>query len=93
MSTAQKLFVSAKKKAGVSKGRGFHTLRHSFATHLLESGVDISTIQKLLGHRQLSTTLIYLHVSKKAIAAVKSPLDFDHFTDTPKCPWEEDDHE
>jgi len=92
-STAQKLFVSAKKKAGISKGRGFHTLRHSFATHLLESGVDISTIQKLLGHRQLSTTLIYLHVSKRIISAVKSPLDFDQFADNPKCPWEEDDHE
>ena len=92
-STAQKLFVSAKKKAGISKGRGIHTLRHCFATHLLEAGYDISTIQKLLGHRHLSTTLIYLHVSKKAIAAVKSPLDFDHFADTPKCPWQEDDHE
>ena len=92
-STAQKLFVSAKKKAGISKGRGFHTLRHSFATHLLESGVDISTIQKLLGHRQLSTTLVYLHVSKKTISKDKSPLDFDQFTDTAKCPWEEDDNE
>ncbi|CAB1064902.1 hypothetical protein D1BOALGB6SA_9699 [Olavius sp. associated proteobacterium Delta 1] len=46
-----------------------------------------------MGHRPLSTTLIYLHVSKKAIAAVKSPLDFDQFTDNPKCPWEDDDHE
>ena len=92
-STAQKLFVSAKKKAGISKGRGIHTLRHCFATHLLEAGYDISTIQKLLGHRHLSTTLVYLHVSKRAISAVKSPLDFDHFADNPKCPWEEDDHE
>lgn len=92
-STAQKLFVSAKKKAGISKGRGFHTLRHCFATHLLEAGYDISTIQKLLGHRHLSTTLVYLHVSKRAISAVKSPLDFDHFSENPKCPWEEDDHE
>ena len=92
-STAQKLFVSAKKKAGISKGHGIHTLRHSFATHLLEAGYDISTIQKLLGHRHLSTTLVYLHVSKRAISAVKSPLDFDQFTENPKCPWEEDDHE
>jgi len=92
-STAQKLFANAKKKAGISKGRGIHTLRHCFATHLLEAGYDISTIQKLLGHRHLSTTLIYLHVSKKVISAVKSPLDSDHFADTPKCPWEEDDHE
>ncbi len=92
-STAQKLFVSAKKKAGISKGRGIHTLRHSFATHLLEAGYDISTIQKLLGHRHLSSTLVYLHVSKKVICAVKSPLDIDQFADNPKCPWEEDDHE
>ncbi len=92
-STAQKLFATAKKKAAISKGRGIHTLRHCFATHLLEAGVDISTIQKLLGHRHLSTTLIYLHVSNRVISAVKSPLDFDHFTDNPKCPWEEDDNE
>ena len=92
-STAQKLFVSAKKKAGISKGRGIHTLRHCFATHLLEAGYDISTIQRLLGHRHLSTTLVYLHVSKKVIAAVKSPFDLDQFADNSKCPWEEDDHE
>ncbi len=92
-STAQKLFTNAKNKAGVCKGRGIHTLRHCFATHLLEAGYDISTIQKLLGHRHLSTTLVYLHVSKRAISAVKSPLDLDHFSDDPKCPWEEDDHE
>ena len=93
-STAQKLFTSAKNKAGVSKGRGIHTLRHCFATHLLEAGYDISTIQKLLGHRHLSTTLVYLHVSKRAISAVKSPLDFDQFANNPKCPWEEeDDHQ
>lgn len=92
-STAQKLFVSAKNKAGVNKGRGIHTLRHCFATHLLEAGYDITMIQKLLGHRHLSTTLVYLHVSKRAICAVKSPLDSDQFAENPKCPWEEDDHE
>ena len=92
-STAQKLFVSAKNKAGVNKGRGIHTLRHCFATHLLEAGYDITIIQKLLGHRHLSTTLVYLHVSKRAICAVKSPLDLDQLADNPKCTWQEDDHE
>ena len=74
-SSASKIFRIAKKKAGVSRGKGIHCLRHSFATHLLEAGYDIKTIQALLGHQSIKTTLIYLHVSKRNLALVKSPLD------------------
>ena len=58
-----------------SKKASVHTLRHSFATHLLEKGYDIRTIQKLLGHRNLQTTMIYTHVTTKNILGVRSPLD------------------
>ena len=52
-----------------------HTLRHSFATHLIEKGYDIRTVQELLGHEDLQTTMIYTHVAKKNVLGVKSPLD------------------
>ncbi|MEA2081998.1 MAG: integron integrase [Elusimicrobiota bacterium] len=71
----QKKFKTAAGKANVSKQASIHSLRHSFATHLLESGYDIRTIQKLLGHASLKTTMIYTHVAKKDILNVKSPLD------------------
>ncbi len=58
-----------------SKQASVHTLRHSFATHLLEKGYDIRTIQELLGQEKLQTTLIYTHVAKKNALGVKSPLD------------------
>ena len=69
------IYEKARKKTGVKKGQGLHTLRHSFATHLLEAGYDIRKIQVLLGHSRLSTTMIYLHVSRETLAKVPSPLD------------------
>jgi site-specific recombinase XerD len=62
-------------KAGITKRVTTHTLRHNFATHLLEDGYDIRTIQELLGHSSLRTTMIYTHVAKKNKLGVKSPLD------------------
>jgi site-specific recombinase XerD len=63
------------KRAGITKSVTPHTLRHSYATHLLDAGTDLRTIQVLLGHRNLKTTAIYLHVSQAKIAAAASPLD------------------
>ena len=71
----QKAFKVAVGKAGITKQASLHTLRHSFATHLLETGHDIRTIQELLGHQNLQTTMIYTHVAKKNVLGVRSPLD------------------
>jgi site-specific recombinase XerD len=71
----QQIFKAAKKRAGIVKAASVHTLRHSFATHLLEAGTDIHHIQLLLGHQSIQTTMIYLHLRRKDLAKITSPLD------------------
>jgi integron integrase len=80
-SAVSKTLKSSVRLVGVKKQVGAHTLRHSFATHLLEDGHDIRTIQQLLGHKHVSTTMIYTHVSKLGVAGVASPLE--HLTSAP----------
>ena len=71
----QEVLQAAKKKAGILRPGSIHSLRHSFATHLIEKGTDVTMIQKLLGHNDLKTTLRYLHVSNKDLLKIISPLD------------------
>lgn len=73
--TVQKIFTDARKRAGISKEVGVHSLRHSFATHLLDKGTDIRYIKDLLGHFSIKTTERYLHVSNKQLVTIISPFD------------------
>jgi site-specific recombinase XerD len=72
--TGQKIYYTAVARAGLPRKGGIHSLRHSFATHLLESGVEITIVQRLLGHNSLSVTANYLHVRRERLAQVQSPL-------------------
>ncbi|ERM80998.1 hypothetical protein P872_11975 [Rhodonellum psychrophilum GCM71 = DSM 17998] len=73
--TVQTVFKQATKRAGITKDVSFHSLRHSFATHLLEQGTNLRMIQQLMGHTSLKTTTVYLHVSHIEPSQIKSPLD------------------
>jgi len=73
--TAQRIYCAARDAAGIAREGGIHTLRHGFATHLLEAGVDLPTIQRLLGHSHISTTMRYLHLARSHLTGTTSPLE------------------
>ncbi len=73
--TPQRAVRQAVREAGLSKPASCHTLRHAFATHTIESGYELRTVQKLLGHRDIRTTRIYVHVLQEGTGGVRSPLD------------------
>jgi integrase/recombinase XerD len=75
VNSVKTMFTTSKQRAGIQHGHGIHSLRHSFATHLMEAGVPLPVIQRLMGHTSLRTTATYLHVTSQHLAGVHSPLD------------------
>jgi site-specific recombinase XerD len=76
VTTAQKYYYAAKGRAGITKRGGIHALRHAFATHLLEAGTDLHTIQRLLGHGDIRTTMRYFHLARRTLLGTTSPLEW-----------------
>jgi len=84
--SAQKIYTTAKRRAGIEKVGGIHALRHAFATHSLEAGVDLPTLGRMLGHTSVTTTMRYLHTTTKRVSAQISPLDRLLFTERRDSP-------
>jgi site-specific recombinase XerD len=84
--TGQRAFYHAVARAGVPRKGGIHSLRHSFATHLVEARVEITVVQRLLGHSQISTTMGYMHVRQERLAQIQSPLQLLDLSGLPKQP-------
>ena len=82
--TAHRIYHAAKARTRIAKAGGIHALRHAFATHLLEAGTDVHTIQRLLGHGDLSTTARYFHLAQKHLSGANSPLDLLRRPDIPR---------
>jgi site-specific recombinase XerD len=82
--TAQRIFYRAVALARLPRKGGIHSLRHSFATHLVEAGVEIPVVQRLLGHSQISTTMGYMHVRQERLAQIQSPLQLLDLSGLPK---------
>jgi integrase/recombinase XerD len=85
ITAAQKIYTAAKRRAGIVKAGGIHALRHGFATHSLEAGMDLTTLARMLGHTSVTTTMRYLHTTGARVAAQVSPLDRLRFVTGPEA--------